>query len=110
MGSLVDRAVFGALREGTDAAFVAELVETFAEEAPRLLEGLRRAQAAGDVAALRRHAHALKSNGHTFGAHAFAAAARELELGGPAAPQDMAALAAALEALLAELRELCDAA
>jgi HPt (histidine-containing phosphotransfer) domain-containing protein len=78
----IDRATYDALREAAGAGFVVELVDTFAEEAPGMLAELRRAQATNDAETFRRAAHSLKSNGSTFGATAFAAMARELELGG----------------------------
>ena len=78
----IDRATFDALTETTGAEFVGELVDTFLEEAPAMLEELRRALAAGDADTFRRAAHSLKSNSNTFGALALGALARELELGG----------------------------
>ncbi len=78
----IDHATFDALRETTGADFVAELVHTFLEEAPTMLEELRAAFAAGDADTFRRAAHSLKSNSNTFGALALGALARELELGG----------------------------
>lgn len=110
---LVEPALFAELSAGTDADFVAELVDTFVDEAPQLLQGMREALAAGDETSFRRHAHALKSNGNTFGALGFAAAARALEQGGFVATGEPAAALEALsglfEAVAAELRELCNA-
>ena len=59
--------------------FVAELIDTFAEDARELIATLRRALAETDVDAFRRAAHSLKSNGETLGATELAALARELE-------------------------------
>ena len=94
--SVIDRAVFADLRNTTGAEFVAELVDTFIEEAPGMLAELRDACANGDAERFRRAAHSLKSNGNTFGALALAAQARELELKGLDAKsaRDAAALAA----------------
>jgi histidine phosphotransfer protein HptB len=78
----IDRATFDALRDTTGADFVAELVDTFLEEAPAMLQELRSALAAGDADKFRRAAHSLKSNSNTFGALALGTLARELELGG----------------------------
>jgi HPt (histidine-containing phosphotransfer) domain-containing protein len=78
----IDRATFDALRETTGADFVGELVHTFLEEAPAMLEELRAAFAAGDADTFRRAAHSLKSNSNTFGALTLGTLARELELGG----------------------------
>jgi HPt (histidine-containing phosphotransfer) domain-containing protein len=78
----IDRATFDSLRDTTGAEFVGELVDTFLEEAPAMLQELRGAFAAGDADKFRRAAHSLKSNSNTFGALALGALARELELGG----------------------------
>ena len=78
----IDRSTFDDLKETAGADFVAELVDTFLEEAPTMLAELRSAQADGSAERFRRAAHSLKSNSLTFGALALAAMARELELGG----------------------------
>jgi HPt (histidine-containing phosphotransfer) domain-containing protein len=61
------------------AEFVAELIDTFGEDAQQLIATLRHALAEGDVDAFRRAAHSLKSNGETLGATRLAALARDLE-------------------------------
>ena len=76
----IDRATFEALKQTTGAEFVLELVDTFLQEAPVMLEDLRRALAAKDADKFRRTAHSLKSNSNTFGALTLGAMARELEL------------------------------
>ena len=78
----IDRATFEALKETTGAQFALELVDTFLQEAPAMLDELRRALAAQDADKFRRTAHSLKSNSNTFGALTLGAIARELELGG----------------------------
>jgi HPt (histidine-containing phosphotransfer) domain-containing protein len=78
----IDRATFEALKETTGAEFALELVETFLQEAPPMLNELRHALAAKDADKFRRTAHSLKSNSNTFGALTLAGMARELELGG----------------------------
>ena len=80
----IDRATFDALKETTGAEFALELVDTFLQEAPAMLDELRRALAAQDADKFRRAAHSLKSNSNTFGALTLGAMARELELGGMA--------------------------
>ncbi|MDQ4081457.1 MAG: PAS domain S-box protein [Actinomycetota bacterium] len=62
-----------------DAAFVAELIDTFLAEAPGLLATLRSALEREDAAEVRRVAHTLKSNARTFGATALADVCQELE-------------------------------
>jgi HPt (histidine-containing phosphotransfer) domain-containing protein len=81
-GSTIDRATFEALKETTGAEFVLELVDTFLQEAPAMLDELRSTLAAKVAEKFRRTAHSLKSNSNTFGALTLGAMARELELGG----------------------------
>lgn len=80
--SAIDLPTFRALEETAGAAFVAELVDTFAAEVPLMLAELRSALAAADGERFRRAAHSLKSNCSTFGALALGAQARALELAG----------------------------
>ena len=103
----IDLATYKELQETAGADFVAELVDTFLEEAPQMLAELRAALAGGAAERFRRAAHSLKSNANTFGAAALAAKARELELGGlPAGPQPIDALQAEYERAAAELKGL----
>ncbi len=108
--ALIDPHTFDELQANAGADFVVELVHTFAEEAPRLLDELRsarRSDAAGAAERFRRAAHSLKSNSSTFGATAMAEMARTLELGGM--PDDEApidALAREFDATLAALRAM----
>jgi HPt (histidine-containing phosphotransfer) domain-containing protein len=97
---VIDLATFRELQDATGSEFVVELVETFLQEAPAMLEGMRHALAARDVEAFRRTAHSLKSNSNTFGARTLGALARDLELSAPAVVQ--AGGVAALDALAAE--------
>ena len=99
---VIDRAVYAELQDTAGAEFVAELVDTFLEEAPGMLAELRSARADGHAERFRRAAHSLKSNGNTFGALRLAALARELELKGLDA--DPARDAAALAALRGRVR------
>jgi HPt (histidine-containing phosphotransfer) domain-containing protein len=80
----IDRATFDSLKQTAGAEFVVELVDTFLQEAPGMLDELRGALAAQDADKFRRAAHSLKSNSNTFGALTLGAMARELELGGMA--------------------------
>ena len=79
---VLDRTAMTELREmtGGDAAFLAELVETFLAESPVLLDEMRVAVASGDAVTLRRAAHTLKANCRTFGAGALAALCEGLEI------------------------------
>jgi HPt (histidine-containing phosphotransfer) domain-containing protein len=78
----VDEATFRALEEAAGAEFVAELVGTFLEEAPRMFEEMREALAAEEAERFRRAAHSLKSNSNTFGALKLGGMAKDIELGG----------------------------
>jgi HPt (histidine-containing phosphotransfer) domain-containing protein len=107
----IDADAFAELQASAGAEFVAELVDTFLEEAPRMLEELRSAAAAGRPDLLRRAAHSLKSNANTFGAAGLGSMARRLELEGLPAGAEETALAALGEEyarVAARLRELRD--
>ena len=80
MSAVIDEATYHALEEAAGADFVRDLARTFLEEAPRMIEQMTAALAAGDTEKFRRAAHSLKSNSATFGALALAKASRELEL------------------------------
>ena len=84
---IIDPAAWSELEQTAGADFMAELVQTFLEEAPTMLQSMREAQAAGQADDFRRNAHSLKSNALTFGALALAAQARALEQGGLAVAQ-----------------------
>ena len=109
----IDRATFEALKETTGAEFVLELVDTFLQEAPVMLEDLRRALAAKDADKFRRTAHSLKSNSNTFGARTLGVLARDLELGGfaraDATDAPLEKLAQEYSRVAAELSELRNA-
>ena len=80
--SVIDPATFAELQESAGADFVAELVGTFLEETPALLDELRSARDAADADRFRRAAHSIKSNSQTFGALALGLLARNIELRG----------------------------
>jgi len=103
----IDRAAFAELQDNAGEDFVAELVGTFAEEAPALLSELRAALALGHAERFRRAAHSLKSNSNTFGVRSLAELARTLELGGlPADSAPLDVLDAEFAASLAALQRL----
>ena len=54
--NLIDKTTFEELRDTAGPDFVAELVDTFVEEAPAMLDQLRVARAAGDADVFRRAA------------------------------------------------------
>ena len=53
---------------GGDRVDLVDLIASFLEEAPQILDGMVAAGNAGDVATVRRAAHTLKSNARDFGA------------------------------------------
>ena len=107
---IIDPVTFAELGDMAGAEFVGELVDTFLEEAPRMIADLRGAYVAGDVETFRRSAHSLKSNSNTFGATWLGVLARDLELQGLAAtpPATLDALDAEYARAAAALRALCD--
>jgi HPt (histidine-containing phosphotransfer) domain-containing protein len=99
---LLDPAALEGLREIGGDEFVADLIETFLEDAPPLLSALH----GSDADEVRRAAHTLKSNGATFGATRLSELSRELELlaksGDLSRAPDLAARIEAEYALVAE--------
>jgi HPt (histidine-containing phosphotransfer) domain-containing protein len=79
---VIDKAVYAELQDTAGVEFVAELVDTFLEEASGMLAELRSARAQNHADRFRRAAHSLKSNSNTFGAMKLGALARDLELKG----------------------------
>ena len=77
--SLIDRTIFNALIESVGDDFIGELVQTFLEEAPLMLDEIQAAATAKEVDNLRRAAHSLKTNANTFGATSLGELAKELE-------------------------------
>lgn len=78
--SVVDLSVFQQLKANAGADFMVELIDTFLEDSPRLLDQMRLALTSGNADTFRRAAHSLKSNSATFGAMQLSELARELEL------------------------------
>jgi HPt (histidine-containing phosphotransfer) domain-containing protein len=106
----IDPTTFAGLGDMAGAEFVTELVDTFLEEAPRMLAELRDAYAKHDVERFRREAHSLKSNSNTFGALKLGQAARDIELQGldATSPAALDAFEAEYARVAAALKALCD--
>ncbi|MER9259445.1 Hpt domain-containing protein [Mesorhizobium sp. M0619] len=64
---------------GGDQDSLAELIESFLEESPLLVEQMRRAAESGDRSGLGRAAHTLKSSARDFGANQLAALCAAME-------------------------------
>lgn len=108
---ILDHQIFTELKDATGEDFAAELVNTFLEEAPRMIGDLKAALAASDADGYRRAAHSIKSNAHTFGAAALAELAKQIELGALPAADDLSdatQLEAALTKAGTALRSLID--
>ena len=107
----IDLDVFNELKDATGDDFVAELVNTFLEEAPGMIGDLKSAVGASDADGYRRAAHSIKSNANTFGATALAELAKAAELGDLPAQGDVSdaeALETALNDAAAALKGLID--
>jgi len=89
--TVIDPATFERLVVTTGGPFVAELIDTFGEDARELLAALRQALARTDLDGFRRAAHSLKSTAESLGATGLAALARELEATARAGSLDGAA-------------------
>jgi HPt (histidine-containing phosphotransfer) domain-containing protein len=84
---------------GGEFSYLEELIDSFLEDAPQLLNELGQFIAGGDVGGATRVAHSLKSNGADFGAITFTQLCKELETQGRAGEMDGAAgLLAQIEA------------
>ena len=103
----IDLVAFAELQQAAGAEFISELIDTFLEEAPTMLDELRDASAARDAERFRRAAHSLKSNANTFGAFTLGAMARDLEMKGLSS--DDGAETAALDALTSEYSRVASA-
>jgi HPt (histidine-containing phosphotransfer) domain-containing protein len=79
--TILDPAALGNLLSvvGGEFAYLAELIDSFLEDAPQLLAELEAFIGAGDAVGARRVAHSLKSNGADFGATTFSHLCKELE-------------------------------
>jgi HPt (histidine-containing phosphotransfer) domain-containing protein len=75
----IDPATFNALKEMSGADFIGELIDTFLDDAPQLIQEMKSALKAKDAESFRRAAHSLKSNCATFGANHLSMLAKELE-------------------------------
>jgi CheY-like chemotaxis protein len=65
---------------GGEFEFLEELIDTFLEDAPRLIDELNRAVEEENIPEVHRLAHSLKSNGADYGATRFAELCKELEM------------------------------
>lgn len=80
-GSAIDPETYGRLLDitGGDLAFIDELVDTYLDDGAAQVAALREAARGGDVAAIVRPAHTLKSSSASVGALTVAELCRVLE-------------------------------
>ncbi len=100
---VIDTATLEGLVATTDAAFVAELLSAFFDDAPQLIASLKQAAADHNAEAFRRAAHSIKSTSANFGATNLSALAKELEMMGKAGHLEGAG--AKIERLAAEYKQ-----
>lgn len=105
----LNRAALDKLRSlaGSEDDF-AELAASFLEEAPQLVSALMASLEAGDLPAMKRSAHSLKSNARDFGADELADVCarieRAIDQGRSPEPLEVAAVPGLLESAARELR------
>ncbi len=77
----IDYAVLAGVLDsvGGDREFLSELIETYLDDSPQLLEAMHQSLEAGNAAEFRRAAHSLKSNSASLGAMPLSRLARALE-------------------------------
>jgi HPt (histidine-containing phosphotransfer) domain-containing protein len=104
---VIDQTTFAELKQMSGLEFLNELIDTFLDDAPRMMQDLKSALEAKDADSFRRAAHSMKSNASTFGAGRLAELAQELEsLGRENKLTDTGDRLAALEEAL---RSACEA-
>ena len=77
---VIDKTTFDELKQMSGDDFINELIDTFLEDAPKMIAEIKSSHAANNAETFRRAAHSMKSNAATFGAGQLAALAKELEM------------------------------
>ena len=77
---VIDKTTFEELKQMAGDDFINELIDTFLEDAPRMIAEMKSAHASNNAETFRRAAHSMKSNAATFGASQLAMLAKELEM------------------------------
>jgi len=77
---VIDKTTFEELKQMSGDDFINELIDTFLEDAPKMIAEIKSGLATNNVESFRRAAHSMKSNAATFGASQLAALAKELEM------------------------------
>jgi len=77
---VIDKTTFDELKQMSGDDFINELIDTFLEDAPKMIAEIKSGFATNNAETFRRAAHSMKSNAATFGASQLAALAKELEM------------------------------
>ena len=77
---VIDQATFNELKQMSGEDFINELIDTFLEDAPKMIAEIKSGLDSNNADTFRRAAHSMKSNAATFGASQLAALAKELEM------------------------------
>jgi HPt (histidine-containing phosphotransfer) domain-containing protein len=77
---IIDRNTFNELKQISGEEFINELIDTFLEDAPKMIVEMKTALEDGNADSFRRAAHSMKSNAATFGANDLYAFAKDLEM------------------------------
>jgi HPt (histidine-containing phosphotransfer) domain-containing protein len=77
---VIDHTTFEELKQMSGDEFINELIDTFLEDAPKMIAEIKSGLAANNADTFRRAAHSMKSNAATFGASHLAGLAKELEM------------------------------
>ncbi len=80
--SAIDSSAFENLKAMAGADFIGELIRTFLDDAPQLIQQLHTSLKNNDADTFRRTAHSLKSNAASFGANHLSGLAKDLEMFG----------------------------
>ena len=75
----IDMTAFEELKQMSGADFIGELIDTYLEDAPHLIQDMKSSLTSKDAETFRRAAHSFKSNSATFGANRLSVLAKELE-------------------------------
>ena len=81
---IIDPNTISELKATVGFEFIGELIDTYLEETPRLIEELVQLLEKLDTVAFGRTAHSIKSSSASLGALSFSALAKELEMMGKA--------------------------
>lgn len=76
---VIDQTTFDELKQMSGEDFINELIDTFLEDAPKMIAEIKSALASNNADTFRRASHSMKSNAATFGASQLSALAKELE-------------------------------